>query len=290
MLECMTDNWYDHSASDNLYVRKMHYSETRMAGYSFWPQQGWDGLFQDLHDAVIEHGGQRDARHAGRDGGDRGRRRQGRDARPRQGDAERVPRRGGARGRLRDLDAAGVERAARRARVGAAGVVRRRRSATSPRTQLRISWVGLYMATREETFALDPREISTWLHAPTSRALSGFAFNQSAMDPTTAPDGVNLMVAGGIIPGAKATRPRLPPAHVRGLRGRPEDDVPRAEERLLAPPAPRPRPVLRRHPEARPGRHLPAPLARAERRGAVLRVRDVPHAAASASIAPRGRA
>ena len=48
VLECMTDDWYDHSASDNLYVRKMHYSEKRMAGYSFWPEQGWDGLFQDL--------------------------------------------------------------------------------------------------------------------------------------------------------------------------------------------------------------------------------------------------
>ena len=58
VLECMTDDWYDHSASDNLYVRKMHYAETRMAGYSFWPKQGWDGMFQDLHDAVIEHGGE----------------------------------------------------------------------------------------------------------------------------------------------------------------------------------------------------------------------------------------
>ena len=58
VLECMTDDWYDHSASDNLYVRKMHYAETRMAGYSFWPEQGWDGLFQDLRDAVVEHGGE----------------------------------------------------------------------------------------------------------------------------------------------------------------------------------------------------------------------------------------
>jgi phytoene dehydrogenase-like protein len=32
VLECMTDNWYDHSASENLYVRKMHYAEKRMAG------------------------------------------------------------------------------------------------------------------------------------------------------------------------------------------------------------------------------------------------------------------
>jgi monoamine oxidase len=48
VLECLTDEWYDHAASDNLYVRKMHYSEKRMAGYSFWPEQGWDGLFRDL--------------------------------------------------------------------------------------------------------------------------------------------------------------------------------------------------------------------------------------------------
>ena len=29
VLECMTDEWWDHSASDNLYVRKMHFAETR---------------------------------------------------------------------------------------------------------------------------------------------------------------------------------------------------------------------------------------------------------------------
>ena len=30
VLECMTENWCDHSASDNLFVRKMHYAEKRM--------------------------------------------------------------------------------------------------------------------------------------------------------------------------------------------------------------------------------------------------------------------
>ena len=28
VLECMTDEWWDHSASDNLFVRKMHFEET----------------------------------------------------------------------------------------------------------------------------------------------------------------------------------------------------------------------------------------------------------------------
>jgi hypothetical protein len=34
-LEQITDRWYDHSASENLYVRKMHYQEKGVAGYSF---------------------------------------------------------------------------------------------------------------------------------------------------------------------------------------------------------------------------------------------------------------
>ena len=58
VLECMTEHWWDHSASDNLFVRKMHYTEKRSAAYSFWPEQGWDGLFQDLADAVAENGGE----------------------------------------------------------------------------------------------------------------------------------------------------------------------------------------------------------------------------------------
>ena len=44
VLECLTDEWYDHSASDNLWVRKMHYEEKHMAAYSCWPGQGWDGM------------------------------------------------------------------------------------------------------------------------------------------------------------------------------------------------------------------------------------------------------
>ena len=58
MLECLTDEWYDHSASDNLWVRKLHYEEKHMAAYSCWPGQGWDGMWKDLADAITEHGGE----------------------------------------------------------------------------------------------------------------------------------------------------------------------------------------------------------------------------------------
>ncbi len=35
VLEVIKDKWYDHSAGDNLYLRKMHYEERNMAGFGF---------------------------------------------------------------------------------------------------------------------------------------------------------------------------------------------------------------------------------------------------------------
>ena len=35
MLEQITSHWWEHSASENLYVRKLHYTLKRTAGYSF---------------------------------------------------------------------------------------------------------------------------------------------------------------------------------------------------------------------------------------------------------------
>ena len=58
VLECMTDQWWDHSASDNLFVRKMHFSERGTAAYSCWPGQGWDGMWADLADAITSRGGE----------------------------------------------------------------------------------------------------------------------------------------------------------------------------------------------------------------------------------------
>jgi len=202
VLECMTDVWYDHSASDNLYVRKMHYTEAHAAGYSFWPGQGWDGLFQDLHDAVIEHGG---SVQLGtpvemvmiEDGHVRGIM-LGRD--------KLLP--------TEFLEGEVLEADCVISTLPVWNVLRVVPESALPdwyvaqirflaQDHLRISWLGLYLATREEVHAINRTEVATWLHAPTSR-LSGFCFNMSAMDPSVAPEGVNLVVAGGIIPGEKA--------------------------------------------------------------------------------------
>jgi phytoene dehydrogenase-like protein len=219
VLECMTDNWYDHSASDNLYVRKMHYAEARMAGYSFWPKQGWDGLFQDLHDAVVEQGGEVML------------------GTP----VETVLIEDGAvKGLLlgRDkvlpnefLEGEVLEADCVISTLPVWSVLRVVPASALPdwyvaqirflaQDHLRISWLGLYMATREPVHAINPTEIATWLHAPRSR-VSGFCFNMSAMDPSTAPEGVNLVVAGGIIPGEKARDV----AYLKGMFELFEDDL-----------------------------------------------------------------
>lgn len=57
-LEQITDQWYDHSASENLYIRKMHYEEKGVAGYSFWPKGGYASIFKQIKEAIEENGGE----------------------------------------------------------------------------------------------------------------------------------------------------------------------------------------------------------------------------------------
>ncbi len=202
VLECLTDEPWDHSASDNLYVRKMHYQEKRMAAYSCWPGQGWDGIWQDLADACTEHGGEVRMNTS----------------------VSRVV--------IEDREIKGVEISSKstilpgvpyEAELLETGCVISTLPVWSvlnvvPETDLpdwyagqikylaqdkfRVSWLGLYMATDEPVHIYDPKELSTWLHDPVA-GLPGFFFTQSNMDPSTAPEGKHLHVMGGVIPGIK---------------------------------------------------------------------------------------
>ncbi|HWH19102.1 MAG TPA: FAD-dependent oxidoreductase [Solirubrobacterales bacterium] len=202
VLECMTEEWYDHAASENLFVRKMHYEDAQMAGYSFWPGQGWDGLFQDLHDAVVELGGE-----------------------VRMGTPvdsvliEDGEVKGVVLGRDKILpneflEGEVLETPCVISTLPVWNVLDVVPESALPdwyvaqirllaRDDLRISWLGLYLATEEPGFVNDRQELATWLRTPRA-GVPGFMFNQSAMDPTTSPPGTDLFVAGGIIPGAKA--------------------------------------------------------------------------------------
>jgi phytoene dehydrogenase-like protein len=208
VLECMTEHWYDHSASDNLYVRKMHYAEKRSAAYSFWPEQGWDGLFQDLADALTENGGEL-----------------------RLGTSvERVVI---ENGEVKGIEIARQPRILPNERFEDELIEADIVISTLPvwhvlnvvpewelpdwyvaqirflaQDKFRVAWLGLYLAVDEPVAVIDRKELATWLHTPTAR-LPGFLFEQTAYDPSSAPEGKYLYVMGGVIPGAKGTDERF---------------------------------------------------------------------------------
>jgi len=206
VLEAITENWWDHSASDNLYMRKIHYSERKIAAYSFWPGQGWDGLFKDLHEAVVEHGGEVRVN---------------------------AP---VARVVIENEKVVGVAVAENRvlpneifeedlieadcviSTLPCWAVLRIVPEQDLPdwyvaqirhisQIEFRATWLGVYLATHEPVHALDPRELATWLHTP-NVPHAGFFFNMSAMDPSVAPAGTQLYVGGVDIPGEKVRDPK----------------------------------------------------------------------------------
>jgi phytoene dehydrogenase-like protein len=206
VLEAITEEWWDHSASDNLYMRKMHYSEKRVAGYSFWPGQGWDGMFRDLHDAVVEHGGEvRLGTRAERVAIEHGRVAGVAVAReprviPNEIFEEELI---GADAVISTLPVWAVLRVVPEQELPDWYVAQIRHLS---RIEFRATWLGVYLATREPIFARDERELATWLATP-NLPHAGFFFNQTAMDPSTSPEGTWLYVAGLDIPGEKVRDP-----------------------------------------------------------------------------------
>ena len=57
VLEQITFQPWEHSASENLYTRKLHYDLKRTAGYSFWPMGGWEALWKRVAAAFEGLGG-----------------------------------------------------------------------------------------------------------------------------------------------------------------------------------------------------------------------------------------
>jgi phytoene dehydrogenase-like protein len=202
LLECLTDRWTDHAASDNLFMRRLHYEEKRMAGYSFWPEQGWDGMFADLRDAVVEHGGEVRLSTA----------------------VDRVLIEGGAvtgvacarpgRAIPNDREHDVIEASCVISTLPVWDVLD-----VVPETQLpdwyaaqirflaqdafRCTWLGLYLATEEPVTILAPEELASWTSAPLT-GTAGFFFNTTVLEPAVSPPGTQLYVAGAVIPAARA--------------------------------------------------------------------------------------
>ena len=275
LLECLTDEWYDHSASDNLYVRKMHYAEKRMAGYSFWPEKGWDGLFQDLADVIAERGGEvRTGTPVERVVIEDGRvvgvaiARQPRIIPNEMFEDEVVE----AECVISTLPVWNVLRVVPEQHLPDWYAAQIRFLA---RDELRVAWAGLYIATDEPVFALSERELFDLVPRPGHRR-ARLLLQHDRHGPDGLAAGHPPARRRQRLPRREGPRPGLPGAPLRGLRGGAVDDVPGPAALHLAPPPPGLRPRLRRHPEAGAGGRLPAPLARAQRRGAAVRQRDLP--------------
>jgi phytoene dehydrogenase-like protein len=56
--EGVTVDWREHSLSENLFMRKLHYMEKGIAGYAFSPIDGWGNIWNFLKGAFLENGGE----------------------------------------------------------------------------------------------------------------------------------------------------------------------------------------------------------------------------------------
>jgi phytoene dehydrogenase-like protein len=195
ILECITHQWYDHVASDNLFVRKMHYQERHMAGWSYWPKGGYQNLFVMLEQAIKENGGEvrinsrvhkivvDDYRLKGVEV-ERGER-----VMPNQVlDREYIP----AENVISTLPVWDVLSILNEAYLPDWYVENIKMLAQDKN---RVTWLGLYIASDEPIYAIQPRELCAWERGPKT-GLAGWGFMDSSLQPDVAPEGKHLFVCG----------------------------------------------------------------------------------------------
>lgn len=192
------DDWWDISASDFLYTRKLHYGERRVAGYSVWPKGGYVKMCEDLATVVEKHGGTVETGVTVtnviiEDEAVRG---------------VEIDRSGVE---LENYDNYSVESDA----VLADSVI-----CTLPiwsaltvlpeekipgwyvdqikygsKLENRTFWLGFYAALDEPVYAESPRELTGWVDGPYT-GLDGWSYLPSALDPEVAPEGKHLLCCG----------------------------------------------------------------------------------------------
>jgi hypothetical protein len=191
ILEQITDKWYDHSASENLYVRKMHYERKRTAGYSFWPMGGWEKLWKDMAARFEQLGGtllcpERVERVLVRDGRVTGvelRDRPDPSGPDRRLEADQVV----VNAPVWDL-----------ARLFDDGVLpwnllQRIRMLANNRNKA--CWIGYWIAAKEPVIAMSEREMASFQATPRT-GLGGFTLNFTGYDPEVSPPGEYLTCVG----------------------------------------------------------------------------------------------
>jgi hypothetical protein len=152
------------------------------------------------------------------------------------------------------------------------------------RDECRSAWLGVYYATEEPVYVLAPQELASWMSAPLT-GTAGFFFNTTVLEPAVSPAGMQLSVAGVVIPPARARDAVWVDETFDRFEAELQDHVPgaRAGEVEAAPPRFRPElPVIQK-----PGLSvLYRPLAGPNVEGLYC-LRDLPQPGASASTAAR---
>ncbi len=196
MVEGATRNWLDHSASENLFIRKIHLQEKRTTGYSFWPKQGWDGFFKDLEEVIRENGGVieynlKATRIVVEDGEVRGVRVQkvGRKAIPN----EFVPSTLISAGQVVcTIPVWDVREVLPTDQIPSWYLDKIDLVAKDDH---RAIYLGLYAACDKPIYAYSERELAAWFHGPVT-GYPGWGFLNSALDASVAPPGKHLWVCG----------------------------------------------------------------------------------------------
>jgi hypothetical protein len=191
ILEQITDKWYDHSASENLYVRKLHYERKRTAGYSFWPMGGWEKLWKDMAARFTELGGtllqpERVQRVLVGDGRVTGV--QLRDRENPEGD-----------GATLEADQVVVNAPVwDLARLFDDGVLPwnlLQRIKMLANNRNKACWIGYWIAAKEPVIAMSEREMASFQATPRT-GLGGFTLNFTGYDPDVSPPGEYLTCVG----------------------------------------------------------------------------------------------
>lgn len=190
------DDWWDISASDFLYTRKLHYGEQRVAGYSVWPKGGFEKICTDLVEVISKHGGE---------------------VRTQQKVLEVMVENGKAKGvvvqgeKLPDtyVDSESNEKiyaddvictlpvwdalkVLPEANMPGWYVDQIKESA---KLENRTFWFGFYAALEEPVFAKSPLELTGWVNGPHT-GMDGWSYLPSALDPSVAPEGKHLLCCG----------------------------------------------------------------------------------------------
>jgi phytoene dehydrogenase-like protein len=181
ILEQITDKWYDHSASENLYVRKMHYERKRTAGYSFWPMGGWEKLWKEMAAAFTG------------------------DLRLSTPVRRVLVEKGAVSGvELKDGEIVEADAVVVNAPVWNVptlfdegvlpfSLLQRMRMLANNRNKA--CWLGYWIAAKEPVIAMSEREMASFQATPRT-GLGGFTLNFTGYDPGVSPDGEYLTCVG----------------------------------------------------------------------------------------------